>query len=161
MYSQCSTYDGNNDLHDAPTRSYCSVAPRVKQAAFSSCMDAGVGHASATCQLWRSRRRASQVASFGVWNSDMTGCTITYFITYVVCLYLHPTCPSPLSVHPQNAILYIRTYYIAIIHPDKQRNIYMSSVPGTCHRSCPGIIRPFFAMLFLGLKCHYHTQLAE
>lgn len=158
MYSQCSTYDGN-DLHDAPTRSYCSVAPQVKQAAFSSCMDAGVGHASATCQLWRSRRRASQVQRF-VRSLEFGQAAQLHILLRTSC-----ACAStrhvPLrsqSTPKMPFYIYVHCSYTPL---DKQRNIYMSSVPGTCHRSCRGIIRPFFALLFLGLKCHYHTQLAE
>lgn len=139
MYSPCSTYDGNNDLHDAPTRSYCSVAPLSSTGRF--------GHASATCQLWRSRRAASQVQRLRSLEFGQAQDRLHSFIFYYVRRALAP--PPDMSLSALNPppkchfIIYVHCSYTPL---DKQRNIYMSSVPDTCHRSCPRIIHPFSAL---------------
>lgn len=122
-------------------------------------MDADVGHVSATCQLWRTRRRASQVQRFVRSSGIRTGCTITYFITYVVWL-MPPPDMSLSALSPPPKCHFIYTYICSYTPLDKKEQLYVIG-PCTCHRSCLGIIRPLFALLFLGLKCHYHTQLAE
>lgn len=115
MYSQCSTYDGNDDLHDAPTRSYCSVAPQVKQAAFSSMHGCRgrprVGHVPALEKP--AKGESSTSASFGVWNSDRLHNYIFYYVRRVL---VPPPDMSLSALSPPPKCHFIYTY-IAVKHP--------------------------------------------